>query len=344
MSAEPFTLILTHKGCFDGYLAYVIARSARGNLPTIYHGFTPNDLERKLVAYFEKMQNIPIGEILSFDLSFSPEALAICKKITERVHIYDHHQTTLRRFGDNLPANVIFNNSKSGASLAWDFFYPNKPAPPLVRYIEARDLWQFDRIENSRPITDVLYATLEATGFEADSENLKNWCALLAKPNEEDFLPILNQAPCIELTKTNQINRALSKGKTHIWKFKGQTLRVFCINSDTHISDLGAAALALRSTEEDSDNMLLNDLALIWYWNDNDRQFHVSLRSYPDSPADASAIAESFGGGGHRNAAGFSSKTDDFLRGTHFPIASRFDALSGVVLFVAYLAFAFYTR
>ena len=46
------------------------------------------------------------------------------------------------------------------------------------------------------------------------------------------------------------------------------------------------------------------DFAMIWYFDHEDRQIKVSLRSFHDS-VDVSEIAKRFGGGGHKKAAGF---------------------------------------
>ena len=51
------------------------------------------------------------------------------------------------------------------------------------------------------------------------------------------------------------------------------------------------------------------DVALIWYYDHNDRLNKVSLRSFHDH-IDASELAKRFGGGGHKKAAGFSLPAD----------------------------------
>ena len=46
------------------------------------------------------------------------------------------------------------------------------------------------------------------------------------------------------------------------------------------------------------------DFAMIWYYDHDSSNYKVSLRAFHDT-MDVSEIAKSFGGGGHRKAAGF---------------------------------------
>lgn len=310
-------IVLFHKACSDGYCAFVIAKNAE-QAPTLYYPLVPHRLEHQLARVFQDVtdQGLELSSIRSFDLAFTPAALDMCTSRCSDVLIFDHHKSTLDNFAQRKSSKLIFDNDKSGARLAWDYYHPDEPAPLLVAYIEARDLWQFNRVANSRAVTDVLYAMLEPHGLEGD--NLTHWTSLLSY-GEAEFQPILDMAPTLQQVKQLQVNSALSKGSAHRWAIGGQDLRVFIVNSDTHISDLGNSALE----KLDDDGQRKHDLALIWYWNERKRTFHVSLRSCPASPADAQQIAARFGGGGHRNAAGFTCQTLDFLKGSNFPQAKR---------------------
>ena len=46
------------------------------------------------------------------------------------------------------------------------------------------------------------------------------------------------------------------------------------------------------------------DFAVIWYWDHESNETKVSLRAFHET-VDVSEIAKSFGGGGHKKAAGF---------------------------------------
>lgn len=300
-------LVLTHENCSDGYCAAVIAHWCEPK-DTIFRETQPSGLEQYLVSLFSAIAR-PTS-IRCFDLSFSPEALALCLEQTPDVEIYDHHKTTVDRFGGTLPPQVHYDVARSGARLAWDY-YMDTPSPALVNLIEARDLWLFERVQQSREITDVLYATYSPRHSE---ENLKDWTALLLK-DMAYFEEMLQTSSVLLRAKQLQIDEALRGGAQRTLQMGDHTYAAFVCNSDTHISDLGNAALRLQNT----DGTRRYDLALLWSWKEQHQHFTVSLRSCNESPADVSQIAAHFGGGGHRNAAGFTATSLDFLHFTAFP-------------------------
>ena len=51
------------------------------------------------------------------------------------------------------------------------------------------------------------------------------------------------------------------------------------------------------------------DVAMIWYYDHNDRVIKVSLRSFHDT-VDVTEVAKKFGGGGHKKASGFTLPGD----------------------------------
>ena len=53
--------------------------------------------------------------------------------------IVDHHITAKERLighGHEKEQNYHFDMNKSGARLAWEFFFPDKEVPLLIRHIE----------------------------------------------------------------------------------------------------------------------------------------------------------------------------------------------------------------
>ncbi len=87
---------------------------------------------------------------------------------------------------------------------------------------------------------------------------------------------------------------------------------MFIINSNENISDLGEKLSQTVFTDKAREGLMC-DFVVMWYYNHSRKKISVSLRS--DSSRDSSTnvreIAELFGGGGHRCAAGFSVETTD---------------------------------
>jgi len=72
--------------------------------------------------------------------------------------------------------------------------------------------------------------------------------------------------------------------------------KIYICNSNVQISDLGAYLYS---------SLDACDFVLMWRFDHTQNACYVSLRSHQQTGADVSVVASSFGGGGHRNAAGF---------------------------------------
>lgn len=76
-----------------------------------------------------------------FDFSYSNSIIKEIEKQAELLIIVDHHITAKGELigrGDEKERNYHFDMDKSGARLAWEFFYPNKEVPLLIRHIEDK--------------------------------------------------------------------------------------------------------------------------------------------------------------------------------------------------------------
>lgn len=146
------TAVLYHANCPDGFTAAWVAFNALGDdvaaMHPVSHGDTPPDLTGIDTAYI-------------VDFSYPHETLV---ELTEggarRVVVLDHHQTAIDDVVANLgqyatgrtalfstddedPYEAVLDNGRSGAGITWDYFHPGEPRPPVVDYVEDRDLWRF---------------------------------------------------------------------------------------------------------------------------------------------------------------------------------------------------------
>ena len=75
------------------------------------------------------------------DCSISKENLdELTKK--SKVIIIDHHKTAYENL--NGYEFLYFNQNNSGCVLSWKYLFKNEPVPPLLKYIEDRDLWKWE--------------------------------------------------------------------------------------------------------------------------------------------------------------------------------------------------------
>jgi oligoribonuclease NrnB/cAMP/cGMP phosphodiesterase (DHH superfamily) len=76
------------------------------------------------------------------DFSFTKDELEELTKVTKSIIVIDHHLSAFESIGDL--DYVHIDLEKSGARLAWEFFFPRADRVPiLIALIEDRDLWNF---------------------------------------------------------------------------------------------------------------------------------------------------------------------------------------------------------
>lgn len=172
---------------------------------------------------------------------------------------------------------IKFDMGRSGAALAWDHFFPGKPRPWLVEYVQDRDLWLW-RLPDSRAVSAYL-GTLEYT--------IESWNLLLGDEVPDYVIEAGNAVLAYQGQSVRRTCERARPGRLH-------ALPCVIVNCTSEISEVGNA-LALTHT-----------FAAMWFQDDTGGYVY-SLRSSANNPAhvDVSAIAKLFGGGGHKHAAGF---------------------------------------
>ena len=193
-----------------------------------------------------------------------------------RLTLLDHHKSAMEELQGKVPG-CHFDMTKSGAVLAWNFFHPFKTLPPLLAYVQDRDLWQW-KLPHSRAIN----AALQVTPLD-----LEAWSNL-------DLETLTMQGePLLELVE-RQVTEAVEEAV--VLEIAG--VPVPAVKTQELVSETAERLLAINpaapfvviyheSTDQDGNPVIKH-----------------SLRS-TNGRADVSAIARSLGGGGHANAAGF---------------------------------------
>jgi hypothetical protein len=173
-----------------------------------------------------------------------------------------------------LPIAAHFDMQHSGAQMTWDFCFPGEPVPALIAHIEDRDLWRFAMVN-----TPTVSAALRT--YPHDFHVWDNFdCNAL----DRDGRSILRgHRKNVETFITNRY-----------WTEIGG-VRVPVVNVPYHYAS--DCADAMLKAEPDA------PFCAAWFQR-ADGKVQYSLRSRDDR-MDVSEIAKKFGGGGHRNAAGF---------------------------------------
>lgn len=218
------------------------------------------------------------------DIATDNETLRILGDETAKLIVLDHHVSALRRFeaDPGLAATlrarghlVHFDLSHSGAVLAWMHFHPDVPPPDLLRYVEDQDLWRF-RLPASQEVNAAIAA--HPRTFEA-------WDALAKEPIEA----LAREGEPIVRANRMEIERTLRNVHT----VRVGELRLEAVNAVHLRSQLGHE-LAVRAA---------HGAACGAVYRVQGSRVDVSL--YSIGELDVAQIAVGHGGGGHRNAAGF---------------------------------------
>lgn len=272
-------LVIYHADCPDGFAAAWACWKAMGEeaeyFPAAYH-LPPPRVDLNTVVFM-------------VDFCYKPQVLEKMAEECHSVHVLDHHISAQKEFdgyfgfanGHATPVNLFahFDMTKSGATLAWDVFCAGRPAAErwLVDYAEDRDLWK-----NALPHTLEVNALLQATNKHFAAYD-KVW-----KRGLKDFDSIIDAGT-----------------GAHAW------LRYYvemCKRQVRYVTFAGHENIPLVNAQYPACSELGNEISVghkfgvVWR-QVQDGSVVYSLRSHE---FDVSKLAQSFGGGGHKLASGFS--------------------------------------
>jgi oligoribonuclease NrnB/cAMP/cGMP phosphodiesterase (DHH superfamily) len=197
----------------------------------------------------------------------------------------------------DIDQDIILDNSRSGALLAFDWFFSRAEmggVPKLIAHIDDRDRWQF-RLHNSREFHAALQLIKPWTFEQWDRLNDS------FSTDYSNYTQFVQRGAAALEVEQRQITSAALKSYDCMISYEDaqgdlHTVKGLAINSTVHMSEVGHELANASGT-----------YGLIYYI-DKDASAKCSLRSNGDY--DVSVIAKFFGGGGHKNAAGFTTSLD----------------------------------
>lgn len=255
-------IILYHDRCQDGFCAAFF----------IHQKFP--DAQLCPVLHDEPAPNIEGKDVIIADFAYNKKIMLDIKSKAKSLILLDHHKTAIDELSvvPELKENCVFDLNRSGAGIAYDYFYAGEERHWLVDYIEDRDLWRW-RLNNSREINLAIMSY---------PRNLDTWYDLMDM-NVDD----------------------LAEQGRHILRYQQQLVADACAHAQK-INFGGYEVLAVNTINCQSEVAgylaKSNDFGVSYYENKNGDKI-VSLRSKGDK-IDVSAIAKKYGGGGHFNSAG----------------------------------------
>lgn len=259
-------------------------------------------------TYGKPAPDVKGQRVLMGDFSFKRDALAAMGDVATEIVVLDHHKTAeveLHEWSgwtaDSLgaydgpslacakmctetgrPIAAAFDMDKSGARMVWEFCHHGVPVPPLIQLVEDRDLWRF-----ALPDTKAFSLWLRSHPYDFEKWSYIN--RLLDDAGERRR--IMGEAHAMQRFYNQKIAEMLRERRDMV--INGVTVPV--VNcSWAFASDV---AHELLQAVPDA------PFAACYYDRAGGMR-SFSLRS-EDHRADVSAVAKRYGGGGHRNAAGF---------------------------------------
>lgn len=202
----------------------------------------------------------------------------------------DHHISAMNDMAD-LPLAGRRSLEKAGCVLTWEYFFPDDPVPPAVKYVGDRDIWRFD-YPQTRHFCEGLFATdITATNDALWKPLLQNDTALVEKLI--DTGKILLDA---------RLKSIAHRVENYGFEMTFEGYRTLVVNMPSN-GDVGHHICGLGY-----------DVAYVYSeaWRDGQVVTKVTLYS---ETTDVSRLAKAHGGGGHKGAAGF-----QFVRAGNSPL------------------------
>jgi len=293
-------LIAYHANCIDGFTSAYIAHKALSEIHKV--GQKDSDTQPEHIqilpvtygklpalhsALYSQAYNFDVLFVVDFSLPVDTLAAIASAYPKMVITIIDHHKTAKEMYGDLefcKGARIVMDMDESGATLTWKHFYGDSEdkMPALYKYVRDYDLWLFQF--GATKTINMYLRTIPKT--------LYDWEML-----ELDFeVPHLVKAI---------VDKGLAMEKYH------RTVVDSLVESADEVELAGQTGLLVNCSSEfasDVGHKLANisgTFGATWQQIRGDAIF--SLRSNGDY--DVAELAQKLGGGGHRNAAGFTLST-----------------------------------
>ena len=287
MTQDADVHVLYHHDCNDGFGAAFAAWSHIGDhgplgrvqyLP-VKHGAPPPALN-------------PDSQLYILDFSYpKPTMLELIHRHNGAVTLIDHHPSELHLDLELLPHCQI-NLDRSAAPLAWGHFmslaledgWQFHHQPPLIDYIEDRDLWKWE-LPQSREVSAALYSY---------PHDFTVWQELINDPNGIQHLK--TEGETLLRAQRQEVQRLADTAFLH--PVPGHPEPVPHVNTQTFPSEVGHELLERHPDAP---------FAAAYHHTlnaDGNPATKYSLRSRKDG-FNVNELAQRNGGGGHPSAAGF---------------------------------------
>lgn len=270
METNKDIAVLYHANCLDGFSGAWVAWRKFG--------------ER--ADYLPVVHQLPPPVVKNktvyfIDFLYPPEITQKFIEENREVVGIDHHITS--KISADLLEKRNFALDRSGSVLAWEYFFPAEKLPKLLTYVQAIDFYQF-----TLPQAKEVQTFLDIQPID----DFRRWDKLVKDfEDSQKFEKIATEGSYYLKYKQSIIKEIVNK--SFVAEFEGY--KILVANSSVFASDVGHELYTKRPP-----------ISVTWYHLGN--KINVSLRSA--GLVDVGEIAKKYGGGGHKNSAGFKLDAD----------------------------------
>lgn len=270
-------VVIYHAHCIDGFAAAWVTHRKFGDVAT----YLP----------LKRGEEIPEGledkEIYIVDFAFEGGVMLELEKKAKKLVVIDHHISSEKDIKDL--KEYVFDLNHSGAYLAFSYFFPDEEIPEFIKYISEMDIYKptikdvekfFAYIRSKEKTFYEYYALYDLLETKSGREKALEVAGELEKYLKIILEPTLNSINFVE--------------------FEGY--KIPAVNLCLPISERSEV---LRLIYE-----MYPPVAMSYRFDEG--EWKVSLRSNNNSDFDCSKLAQKYGGGGHKESAGFAVKADNF--------------------------------
>lgn len=233
------------------------------------------------------------------DFSYAREILDQVYELVNYLIVLDHHETAEKQLAG--APYAIFDKTKSGALIAWEFFHPTVPAPKVCKLVNDYDLWK----KEYEPETSAFEAWIQ---FEKPGQDWSHWNKLTWDP--EYLSQVIMKGSVLHAQNCGVVESFIKNTGNYVIGFKafnaenidrvdGYTYAVY--NGNTILRNEIAEALYTKY-----------DLDLTIQWRVRGNEFLFSVRATrPEKKKASDFCAEFPKGGGNPKAGGFALPLDE---------------------------------
>ncbi len=266
-------VVIYHAHCADGFCGAWVAHKKFGESAT----YIPRKRGEGI------LKGLGGKEVYVIDFSFSKDEIAETEKVAKRFVMIDHHESSKEEVMS--AKEHLFDIEYSGGYLAYKYFFPELLVPLFVQYISESDTY-LRRLPDYEKYMPVVYAK------EMTVENFDELEKLFE--TKEGLLHLEELSIVVSEVKAKILRPIIES--IHFIELEGTIMPA--VNATLPIDERSEALHLIYEKYP--------PVALMYRFDDG--EWKCSLRSNGDF--DCIAIAEKFGGGGHKGSAGFAVRGD----------------------------------